>query len=134
MTVLVSSALWVVFLTIKRQPTIRTPWQFWIVVAVPLLFIYGLRAAIPDTSFDVLNYRLVNAERSMRGWPNLASDFLPAFYPLNPAPDMIMALGRWIGGYRMGTMVNLGVLLWTGVIVNRLLQSQVKRTVLRCGC
>src|SRR5438552_5647531 len=133
-TVLAGLLIWIVFLFFKKQPGIRTPWQFWLIVGLPLLLVYAMRAAVPDSSFDVLNYRLVNAERSMRGWPFLRGDFLPAFYPLNPAPDMIMAIGRWLAGYRLGTLVNLGVLLWTGTIVNRLLQPHIKRTVLRSVC
>jgi hypothetical protein len=133
-TVTAGLLVWIVFLFFKKRPGIRTPWQFWLIVGVPLLIVYVMRAAIPDSSFDVLNYRLVNAERSMRGWPFLRGDFLPAFYPLNPAPDMIMAIGRWLAGYRLGTLMNLGVLLWTGTIVNRLLQPHIKRTLLRCGC
>ena len=133
-TVIVGLLIWILFLLFKQRPQIQTPWQFWLIVGFPLLVVYGMRAALPDSSFDVLNYRLVNAERSMRGWPFLHGDFLPAFYPLNPAPDMIMAIGRWLAGYRLGTLMNLGVLLWTGTIVNRLLQPHIKRTMLRCVC
>jgi len=133
-TVIVGLLIWILFLLFKQRSRIQTPWQFWLIVGFPLLVVYGMRAALPDSSFDVLNYRLVNAERSMRGWPVLPGDFLPAFYPLNPAPDMVMAIGRWLAGYRLGTLMNLGVLLWTGTIVNRLLQPHIKRTWLRCVC
>jgi hypothetical protein len=133
-TVIAGLLIWIAFLFFKKQPGIRTPRQFWLIVGIPLLIVYAMRAALPDSSFDVLNYRLVNAERSMRGWPFLRADFLPAFYPLNPAPDMIMAIGRWLAGYRLGTLMNLGVLLWTGTIVNRLFQPHIKRTMLRCVC
>ena len=47
----------------------RTPAAFWPLVALPLFFYYALRAALPDMSWDVLDYRLINAERALTGWP-----------------------------------------------------------------
>src|SRR3954468_4849259 len=54
---------------IKTKPfaSERAGREFWLVVALPLLFVYAFRAPFPDVSFDVLNYRLLHAERSLRG-------------------------------------------------------------------
>src|SRR5437762_8977129 len=33
---------------------------FWLVVVLPLLFVYAMRVVFPDVSFDVLNYHLLH--------------------------------------------------------------------------
>jgi hypothetical protein len=131
LTLFASALLWALHLTSKETTEERTPLQFWLVVALPLFVIFGMRAAIPDTSFDVLNYRLVNAERGLAGWPFKPGDFFPAFYPLNPAPDMLLGLLRHLLGYRLGTVTNYLVLLWAGTILDRLLRPYIADKWLR---
>ncbi len=112
----------------------RTPAAFWPLVALPLFFFYALRAALPDMSWDVLDYRLINAERALTGWPMRAGDFFPVRFPFNPAPDMVMGLSRRVLGYRLGTLVNFAVLVWTGTVLEKLLRTFVTRPTLRCLC
>jgi len=124
-TALLWLCLWRWLLSADEGTPERTPRQFWLVVGLPLLVVYAMRAALPDASFDVLNYRLVGAERALRGWPFLAGDFLPAFYPLNPAPDMLLGVFRHLLGYRLGTVPNLLALLWAGTVIEKLLRPYV---------
>ncbi|HZT60186.1 MAG TPA: hypothetical protein VFA21_16380, partial [Pyrinomonadaceae bacterium] len=121
----VAALLWPLLLYLKDEDEARTPWQFWAAVALPLLGVYAMRAAIPDTSYDVLNYRLVSAERALRGWPFVGGDFFPPFYPLNPAPDMLLGVARHLLGYRLGTSLNLLALVWTGTVLDRMLRRYV---------
>ncbi len=120
-----AALVWLRHLWTRRPESPPTPAPFWVVVVPPLLFFYCLRAALPDLSFDVLDFRLVNAERALRGWPIRAADFFPARFPFNPAPDMVMGLGRFVLGYRLGTAVNLGVLVWAGTVLEKLLRPYV---------
>jgi hypothetical protein len=126
LTFLLSSAGAVALVALKEEEAGERPRRFWLVVGLPLLLAYALRVALPDTSFDVLNYRLVGAERALRGWPFLAGDFFPAFYPLNPAPDMLLGIFRHALGYRLGTSLNLLVLLWTAALVEQLLRPYLR--------
>lgn len=133
LTILVSVLVWFVHLQTKERSTESTPFQFWLVVSLPLLVIYAMRAAFPDTSFDVLDYRLINSERALRGFPLIAGDFFPTRFPFNPAPDMVTGISRHLLGYRLGTIINYLVLLWVGSILNRLLRPYLKSAWLRCS-
>lgn len=104
---------------------------FVLLVVVPLSFAYGLRAPLPDVSFDVLNYRLLHAERSLRGFVYQPGDFFPTLAPFNPAPDTVTGLARYVFGYRLGTIVNLCALLWTGRILERWLRAPIASAWLR---
>lgn len=134
LTLAAAALIWSLHLAAKSPVVERTPRQFWLLVALPLLVVYGMRAALPDTSFDFINYRLVNSERALRGWPFLPGDFFPAFYPLNPAPDMLLGIPRFLLGYRLGTIANLCVLLWTGTIIERLFRPYFRKALLRSFC
>ena len=105
LTILASAFIWIAHFRTKGQEE-GTSFHFWLVVALPLFLIYAIRAAFPDTSFDVLDYRLINAERALRGIPFLAGDFFPIRFPFNPAPDMVTGIFRHLLGYRLGTIVN----------------------------
>lgn len=111
-----------------------TPRVFWLIVALPLLYVYAMRAPIPDTSFDVLNHRLVQAERALRGPQLLAGDFFPTIFPFNPAPDMLTGLFRRALGYRLGTLVNFLALLWAAAVTEKILRAFVGRPAVRCAC
>ena len=133
LTLLLASFVWLWHLKTKGEVE-GTPAAFWLVVVPPLVFFYALRAALPDMSWDVLDYRLVNAERGLRGWPMIAGDFFPSRFPFNPAPDMALGLGRRLLGYRLGTVVNLLVLVWAGTILERLLRPFAARAWVRAAC
>jgi hypothetical protein len=126
-------ALFIWFLHIRTNPDsdTNTNRQFWLVVALPLFFIYAMRAAFPDTSFDILDYRLMSSERALRGFPFLAGDFFPSRFPFNPSPDMVTGISRHLLGYRLGTIVNYAVVLWVGTILERLLRPYVRNGWLR---
>lgn len=125
-TFALSAAGALALVALKDEEAGARPRRFWLAVGLPLLLVYAMRAALPDTSFDVLNYRLVGAERALRGWPFLDGDFFPPFYPLNPAPDMLLGVFRHALGYRLGTSLNLLVLLWSAAVVERLLRPYVR--------
>ena len=131
LTILISGLIWFVYLRTKEDSS-RTPTQFWLIVALPLLFIYGMRAAFPDTGFDILDYRLMNAERALRGFPFITGDFFPSRFPFNPAPDMVTGITRHLLGYRLGTIINYFVLLWVGTILNRILAPYIASNLIRC--
>lgn len=116
-----------------REPEAPTPRVFWLVVALPLAFFYALRAAFPDMSWDPLDYRLVNGDRGLRGWPFVDGDFFPSRFPFNPSPDMALGIARVLLGYRLGTVLNLLALLWAGAALERLLRPHVARAEWRAG-
>ncbi len=132
LTLLISGFIWFVHLRTKDPASERTPPQFWLLVALPLFLVYAMRAAFPDTGFDILDYRLINSERALRGFPFITGDFFPSRFPFNPAPDMVTGITRHLLGYRLGTIINYFVLLWVGTILNRLLVPYIKHVWLRC--
>ncbi|HKV37762.1 MAG TPA: hypothetical protein VJX67_01010 [Blastocatellia bacterium] len=95
--------------------------SFVLIVVIPLLAIYLARAAFPDGSFDVLNYHVMGSARSLHGYPYLPGDFLFPMPGINPLPDMIAGMFRFVLGYRLGTILNLLVMLWTGLALKSLL-------------
>jgi hypothetical protein len=117
----------------KEETRERSPLAFWVLVALPLTFAYLLRFPFPDTSFDVLNYRLFQATRALRGFLDQPGDFFPTPMPFNPAPDMAIGITRLVFGYRLGTIVNLFALLWAARILDRLLRAHVTHAWLRAG-
>ena len=124
--------LWLYVLA-KENVRERTSPAFWTVVAVPLVFAFLLRFPFPDVSFDVLNYRLFQAARALRGFLDQPGDFFPTPMPFNPAPDMVMGITRLLFGYRLGTIVNLFALLWAARILDRLLRAHVPQAWVRAG-
>lgn len=117
----------------KEETRGRTSFAFWVVLALPLTFTYLLRFPFPDVSFDVLNYRLFQAARALRGFLDQPGDFFPTPMPFNPAPDMAMGITRLLFGYRLGTIVNLFALLWAARILDRMLRGHVPHAWLRAG-
>jgi hypothetical protein len=108
--------------------------EFWLVVALPLFLVYAFRAPFPDVSFDVLNYRLLHAERSLRGALFVPGDFFPTPAPYNPAPDTVTGLFRLALGYRLGTIVNLLALLWAARAADKILRPFVAHAWTRACC
>jgi len=122
--------LW--YVRAKDVPEERTPRLFWPLVALPLFLVYALRLAFPDLSFDVLNHRIIQSERALRGPLLLPGDFFPTIFPFNPSSDMLTGISRHLLGYRLGTIINYLALLWSGMILNKLLAPFVKRAGWRC--
>ncbi len=108
----------------SEETTARLP--FWLVVALPLAFIYSMRVVFPDVSFDVLNYRLLHAERALEGFVYRADEFFPTPAPYNPAPDMVTGLFRHALGYRLGTFANLLAMVWAARVCDKLLRPYVR--------
>ena len=133
LTCLFSLIIWGIHLSTKDRDVQKIPRQFWLVVALPLFLIYGMRAAFPDTTFDVLDYRLINGERALRGWPFSGADFFPARFPFNPAPDMVTGISRHLLGYRLGTIVNYLVVIWIATVLLKFLRRYFKNVWLLCG-
>lgn len=117
----------------KEETRERSSVAFWVVLALPLLCAFLLRFPFPDVSFDVLNYRLFQATRTLRGFLDQPGDFFPTPMPFNPAPDMAMGIMRLLLGYRLGTIVNLFALLWAARILDRLLRAHVPHAWVRAG-
>jgi uncharacterized membrane protein (UPF0136 family) len=127
-------AAWFFYVTTKPFTAERAGREFWLLVLPPLLFFYLLRLPFPDLSYDVLNYRLLHAERSLHGTLFAAGDFFPTPAPYNPAPDTVTGLFRLALGYRLGTVVNLLALVWAARVVDKLLRPFVTRAWPRAAC
>ncbi|HEV2827146.1 MAG TPA: hypothetical protein VGW76_06040 [Pyrinomonadaceae bacterium] len=106
---------------------------FWLIAVLPLVFVYAMRVVFPDTSFDVMNYRLLHSERSLVGFLYLPGDFFPTPAPYNPAPDMVTGLFRHALGYRLGTIANLLAMIWTARITDKLLRPVLQNAWLRAA-
>jgi hypothetical protein len=105
----------------------QVDWLWLAIVVLPLLCFFFLRAPFPFLEFDFLNYHFVNAERSLRGWPLRLGDFFPGTLLPNPAPDMVFGVARYLLGYRLAPLLNVACLLWTGALVDQVLQTFIKR-------
>lgn len=118
-----------VALVVRRSSASRPspPSLFLLVVALPVLVLWAVRAPLPDVGYDVLNYHLMHGEKALLGPPFPPGDFYPYFFPfLNPAGDMVTALFRVALGYRLGTIVSPLTLIWAGQVLWRLLAPAVK--------
>ncbi|HSB62576.1 MAG TPA: hypothetical protein VLJ18_00360 [Thermoanaerobaculia bacterium] len=110
----------------SRQPRPPLPAAFWWGTAAPLGVFWALHVPFPDVGWDVLDYHLLHGERAFRGLIAIPGDFYPHYFPfLNPAPDMLTALLRFILGYRLGTLGSYLVLVWTGAILFRVLERAI---------
>src|SRR5215213_11014042 len=134
LSALLASAACYFYVRTKPFPPGRAGREFWLVVALPLLCVYAFRAPFPDVSFDVLNYRLLHAERSLRGTLFAPGDFFPTPAPYNPAPDTVTGLFRLALGYRLGTIVNLFALVWAARVAGDLLRPFVRGAWPRAFC
>ncbi len=112
----------------RSAPSRPTPPRlFWLVVALPILVLWGLRAPLPDLGYDTLNYHLMHGQKAWLGPLFPPGDFYPYFFPfLNPAGDMVNALFRIGLGYRGGTVASALALVWTGEVLWRLLAPVLK--------
>jgi hypothetical protein len=117
----VSAVAWYFYVSTKPYSPGKYGVNFWLVVGLPLLIAYTMRAAFPDLSYDVLSYHILNSERSLHGALYAPGDYFPTALPFNPIPDALTGMSRFILGYRLGTIVNLLALVWAAQIVDRLL-------------
>lgn len=131
---LLTAVIWFSYVSTRQFPTERFGRPFWLLVGLPLLAIYLLRAALPDHSFDVLSYHLLHSERSLHGPLFAPGDFFPSGAPFNPAPDTLTGFSRALLGFRLGTIINLVVLVWTAQIADKILRPFVERPRLRASC
>ena len=134
LTVPLAVAFWYFYVATKEPMAERPAASFWLIVALPLLFVYALRAPFPDASFDVWSLRLFHGERALRGFIYLPGEFFPTSAPFNPTPDMLTGLFRHMLGYRLGTIVNLFALVWAGTVLDKLLRPFVRGARLRALC
>ncbi len=132
LAIALSALLWFAHIRTKAVPEERTPRTFWLVVGLPLFFVYAMRLAFPDMSFDVLNHRLIQSERALRGVLLMPGDFFPTIFPFNPSSDMLTGLTRTLLGYRLGTIVNFFALLWAGTVLNKILRPFIQGATWRC--
>jgi hypothetical protein len=127
-----SAVLWIIHLQTQPQSDQRTPRSFWLIVGLPLFLIFLLRAPIPDLAFDVLNHRLIQAERALRGPQLLPGDFFPTIFPFNPLPDMLTGIFRHVLGYRLGTIINLLAVVWACTVLEKILRPVINNSIYRC--
>jgi len=132
-TIPLAIAGWYLYVATKQPEVGRFNLSFWLIVGLPLIFIYALRAPFPDSSFDVWTYHLFHGERGLVGFIYRPGEFFPTPAPYNPAPDMLTAIFRHLLGYRMGTIINFLALLWAATIVDKILRPYVRRPRLRAA-
>ena len=119
------------YVSTKQFGAERTRVSFWLIVGLPLLIAYALRAPFPDHSYDVWSYHILQSDRALHGGLYGPNDYFPTALPFNPVSDMVTGLSRLTFGYRLGTIVNFFVLLWTAQIGERILSAFIKRAWLR---
>jgi hypothetical protein len=115
------------FLRLRARRIRRSlPAPFWLGFVAPLGIFWALHLPYPDSSWDVLNYHLLHGERAARGLLAIPGDFYPYYFPyLNPAPDILNTVLRWVLGYRLGTVGGFLALIWTGAILFRVLTPAI---------
>lgn len=122
LTIPIAFALWFFYVVTKRDVDQGPELHFWIIVGLPLLAAFLLRFPFPDTSFDVWGVRLFHGERGLKGFIYWPGEFFPTPAPFNPTPDMITGIFRKLLGYRLGTVINLLALLWSALVLEKLLR------------
>lgn len=133
LTTVVAVGIWCGYLATRQIRRVTLDKSFYLVVVLPLLVGYLTRAAFPDTSFDVLNYHLLQGERTLRGPLFQSGDFFHSV-PFNPAADTLTALTRWFLGFRLGTVINLLVSIWTAQIIDQILRRFLQHNWFRSVC
>jgi Ig-like domain from next to BRCA1 gene len=134
LTIALAVVCWYFYVSTKQFPAEKFGRSFWLMVGLPLLVAYLLRAAFPDHSYDVWSYHLLHAERSLRGTLYRAGDFFPTALPFNPVADMLTGISNFFLGFRLGTVINLLALVWAAQIADKLLRPFIGRAWLRSAC
>ena len=130
-TVVVALLFSYCYVSTKQFPAERAGVGFWLIVGLPLLIAYALRAPFPDHSYDVWSYHILQSDRALHGGLYGPGDYFPTALPFNPVSDMVTGLSRLGLGFRLGTVINFFVLLWTAQIGERLLSAFIARRWLR---
>jgi hypothetical protein len=131
---LLTAPAWYFYVSTKQFAKMKYGRRFWILVGIPLLAAYVLHAAFPDRSYDVLNYHLLHAERSLRGPLFMPSDYFPSPIAFNPIGDTLTGTSRLLLGFRLGTVINLLVLIWAAQLTDKILRPLVSNAWLRSLC
>src|SRR2546428_263160 len=134
LTVALAAICWYFYLATKQFPAEKFGRSLWVLVGLPLLGFYLLRAAFPDHSYDVFSYHLLHAERSLRGSLYAPGDYFPTALPFNPVADTLTGISRLFLGFRLGTVINLLALVWAAQIADKLLRPFIDRPWLRSAC
>ena len=134
LTVPPAAAFWYFYVSTKQFPAEKFGRSFWVLLGLPLVLVYLLRAAFPDHSYDVLAYHLLNAERTLRGPLFGPGDFFPTAFPFNPVADTLTGISRLFLGFRLGTVINLLALIWAAQITDKILRPFVSRAWQRSAC
>ena len=127
LSLLLAAACSYFYISTKQFRAERFGRRFWLLVGLPLLLAYSLRAAFPDHSYDVLTYHLLHAERTLRGPLFGPGDFFPTAFPFNPLADTLTGISRLFLGFRLGTIINLCALVWATQVTDKILQPFVRR-------
>jgi hypothetical protein len=130
-SLLLAAPAWYFYVSTKQFPGTKYGRAFWILVGIPLLAGYLLHAAFPDRSYDVLNYHLLHAERSLRGPLFMAGDYFPTPQTFNPIADTLTGITRHLLGFRVGTVINLFALIWAAQVTQKILAPLVSNVWLR---
>jgi len=133
LTITAAGIAWYFYIRTRVLDEHRLHPSFWFIVGLPLLFLFSTRVAYPDTSFDVMTYHLVHAERALRGPLYIPGDIFFGQPWINPAPDILTGMMRYILGFRAGVVINLISLLWLGTVIDRILALRVSSAWLRSG-
>ncbi len=134
LTILLAAACWYLYVATKQFQAESFGRSFWLLVGLPLLVMYLLRAAFPDHSYDVLAYRLLHSERSLHGALFGPGDFFPTALPFNPVADTLTGISRLFLGFRLGTVINLFALVWAAQVTDKILRPFVGRPWMRAAC
>lgn len=134
LSVPLAAVCWYFYVATKPAEAEKLGSSFWLVVGLPLLAAYLLRAALPDHSYDVLTYHLLHAERTLRGTLFAPGDYFPSPQPFNPVGDTMTGISRLFLGFRLGTAINLLVLISAAQITNKILRPFTDRPWLRAAC
>lgn len=129
-TVIATVLVWCIFVSIN-PPNRTNPLRsiaFWLIVVSPVFLFFILRLPFVDISYDVLNYHLMSSIKSLNG---TLFDFKFPIYILNTLPDMIVGIFRLVLGYRLGTIVNVFVLVWLAVELDNYLESIIINDITR---
>jgi hypothetical protein len=132
-TIVLTTICWYVYIRTKPFPSERFGLSFWLIVGLPLLIAYLLRAAFPDHSYDVLTYHILHSQRTLEGPLFSANDFFPSPIAVNPVADTLTGVSRVLLGFRLGTIINFVALIWAAQVIDKLLRLFLDRSWLRAA-
>ena len=132
-TIVLTSACWYLYVKTRPFPSEHFGLSFWLIVGLPLLIAYLLRAAFPDHSYDVLTYHILHSDRTLKGPLFSTTDFFPSPIAVNPIADTLTGITRVLLGFRLGTIINLFALIWAAQVIDKLLRPFVAESWIRAA-